>query len=678
MKRVLQSGTVTPFHLASFTTDGVIQDSGLGSDGVPVLTSLPSATGVNPLDLLYLSQNGIGKKVTAATLLGTLVFINVKQYGATGDGVTDDTAAIQAAFNAVFVQSVGGTPPPTQNLGILFFPPGTYNVSSPIQINGMVGGMVQGSGRFTTVIEDTTGNGCFITNGMAYSWFSDMRLSSNFTSGELFDLDWVSSSGFLATQSNTFANMQFQGGRDQVRVGHSGAQCSENTFLNCFWQSPSRDGLRVESFNSLAQNVYGGNFQGCGHDAINVVSGSVPIVSGTGFQGSINFDIEIQGSSNDTYCISGCRSESDNFMTAPRGQVAVIGCEHTNSPHDANISIANPAVVTADPGDAFNFSADDKIFFETSGTLPSPIVAGQDYYVLGTGLTSTSFEFSATQGGAAIITTGPPGSGNQVTKRGTFAQIHFHSCELISSISRNGALQCDGSGNFDIQSCEFGRTDWVLAPSHGRIQNSRVGGLSDSGTGSKIWDWSFSTDGGSPTATPTFFDPRDDWVNIQQSDNVLTNTTSSQPIFANSQSGSGAFNLPVGAYTFDAMIYITDMSATSGNGQINIKGGGTASVSNMVWQFSGIDTSTPTSAATWSSGIVSGTTSASDIVPPTTGTALALVLKGSFQVTVAGTVTPSIALTTAAAADVRTGSFIRFSAVNYKTTGFGFQPNPDL
>lgn len=50
-------------------------------------------------------------------------FISVKDYGAVGDGVTDDTAAIQAAVNA----AIGG-------LGKVYFPAGTYYVSSGITL----------------------------------------------------------------------------------------------------------------------------------------------------------------------------------------------------------------------------------------------------------------------------------------------------------------------------------------------------------------------------------------------------------------------------------------------------------------------------------------------------------------------------------------------------------------
>jgi hypothetical protein len=53
--------------------------------------------------------------------------ISVKDFGAVGDGVTDDTVAIQAAINAIATFDVGG--------GIVFFPIGVYKTTSTIQIN---------------------------------------------------------------------------------------------------------------------------------------------------------------------------------------------------------------------------------------------------------------------------------------------------------------------------------------------------------------------------------------------------------------------------------------------------------------------------------------------------------------------------------------------------------------
>lgn len=51
------------------------------------------------------------------------IFFNVKQYGATGNGSTDDTAAVQAAITA----AAGG--------GVVFFPSGSYIINSPLNMS---------------------------------------------------------------------------------------------------------------------------------------------------------------------------------------------------------------------------------------------------------------------------------------------------------------------------------------------------------------------------------------------------------------------------------------------------------------------------------------------------------------------------------------------------------------
>lgn len=63
--------------------------------------------------------SGSERSLTLAELKKTgLNVVNVKQYGAVGDGVADDTAEIAAAI--LSISGVGGT---------IFFPPGTYKVS---------------------------------------------------------------------------------------------------------------------------------------------------------------------------------------------------------------------------------------------------------------------------------------------------------------------------------------------------------------------------------------------------------------------------------------------------------------------------------------------------------------------------------------------------------------------
>ncbi len=67
------------------------------------------------------------------------------------------------------------------------------------------------------------------------------------------------------------------------------------------------------------------------------------------------------------------------------------------------ITIASPAVVT---WTSHGLVAGDVVVFTTTGALPTGITASTAYYVISAGLATDSFEFSATRGGTAVITTG--------------------------------------------------------------------------------------------------------------------------------------------------------------------------------------------------------------------------------------------------------------------------------
>lgn len=75
-------------------------------------------------------------------------FVSVKDFGAIGDGVTDDTAAIQAAIDAVF--NAGG--------GTVYLPIGTYLVSSIVKNwPGAVTVNIRGAGKRATKLKKKTG-----------------------------------------------------------------------------------------------------------------------------------------------------------------------------------------------------------------------------------------------------------------------------------------------------------------------------------------------------------------------------------------------------------------------------------------------------------------------------------------------------------------------------------------
>jgi hypothetical protein len=67
--------------------------------------------------------------------------VNVVDYGAVGDGVANDTAAIQAAINQAALSS-----------GIVCFPVGTFNITSPLDLKGKYITLC-GAGMKTTIIK---------------------------------------------------------------------------------------------------------------------------------------------------------------------------------------------------------------------------------------------------------------------------------------------------------------------------------------------------------------------------------------------------------------------------------------------------------------------------------------------------------------------------------------------
>lgn len=99
----------------------------------------------------YTHQTGVSiGNPTTRTLQDKLDdFVSVKDFGAVGDGVTDDTAAINRAFFQLFSRESN-----QQIRRSLFFPAGTYLVSNIIKIPTFA--KVYGEGKDSTVIRQTS------------------------------------------------------------------------------------------------------------------------------------------------------------------------------------------------------------------------------------------------------------------------------------------------------------------------------------------------------------------------------------------------------------------------------------------------------------------------------------------------------------------------------------------
>ena len=91
--------------------------------------------------------SGTGSTASRTTPARLADMRNVKEFGAVGDGVADDTTAIQNAINqaALDGNAIGNS----LKGGTVYFPPGTYKVSTALNLSpGNSSGRLIGAGGF--------------------------------------------------------------------------------------------------------------------------------------------------------------------------------------------------------------------------------------------------------------------------------------------------------------------------------------------------------------------------------------------------------------------------------------------------------------------------------------------------------------------------------------------------
>jgi hypothetical protein len=160
------------------------------------------------------------------------------------------------------------------------------------------------------------------------------------------------------------------------------------------------------------------------------------------------------------------------------------------------------------------------------------------------------------------------------------------------------------------------------------------------------------------------------WIQ-QNATYTMTSTTAAQKLF--NASTNGALYMPIGTYRYEALLYLTSMSATSGNGTFGILGAGTATISSALSQVVGVDSAIAAGAAAGQS-YWTGVNSNGTLVTTSTATALGVTIRGTFRVSAAGTIIPSFSLQTAAAAIVQTDSYFSTTRISASATATTYGP----
>lgn len=148
--------------------------------------------------------------------------LNVKAngFGAKGDGVTDDTAAIQAALNAV--ASSGGQ---------VYLPAGKYVISNTLTLppinSNLRGGMLAGAGHNATqlYLKNSSAKDMILVNGQFWT-IRDLNLDGNYPSN-------ASGHGIIVNFTKTILQNLYIANtkQDGIRI-IAAAQAAHATFLN--------------------------------------------------------------------------------------------------------------------------------------------------------------------------------------------------------------------------------------------------------------------------------------------------------------------------------------------------------------------------------------------------------------------------------------------------------------
>ena len=178
-------------------------------------------------------------------------YISIADYGAVGDGKTDDTAAIQAAFNYAEANGLG-----------VYIPPGTYNYSNNLTATGI---KVMGAGNTSILAATNQADENLALEGNGGS-LSDMELTA--PSGSRLQTAASAKIGIYGATNFSVDNVTITGAGSagMIVMGASNGQIYDNTVTGT-----NADGIQmVAGSNNLT--VYNNTVYKTGDDGISAVS----------------------------------------------------------------------------------------------------------------------------------------------------------------------------------------------------------------------------------------------------------------------------------------------------------------------------------------------------------------------------------------------------------------------
>jgi Pectate lyase superfamily protein len=174
-------------------------------------------------------------------------WMNVQtRFGATGNGVTDDTRALQDAINNLSPTS------PT-----VYLPSGSYCISRSLTLAGKPYVRVLGADPATTSIVwcGPAGGTMLYVNGMSYSTVGRIAFNGQNRAAIAIDQSWDGSTGSFDTE-NQYPDVVLENVGVGFRCGALGAGCAETVMLRPKYLNNSVAGVSMGNFNALDMFIW--------------------------------------------------------------------------------------------------------------------------------------------------------------------------------------------------------------------------------------------------------------------------------------------------------------------------------------------------------------------------------------------------------------------------------------
>jgi hypothetical protein len=229
-------------------------------------------------DAGYTSQTGVSPLTPVTRSLQSVLdeHISIKDFGATGDGQTNDTVAINRAIAQIYPGTVNGIYPNVQRS--IYFPAGNYKITGPIFIPPNI--TLIGEGKNNTIFSCTSGS-VFVLVDSLFQIAADIGINGAQFPGHVHVSNMklstaTGTSAVLTIDSATdviFDNVDFTGPStviNLISISASQLESSDITFDKCYFNG-GQHGLNFLGFAN-AVRVVNSKFKNQTIDSISVNS----------------------------------------------------------------------------------------------------------------------------------------------------------------------------------------------------------------------------------------------------------------------------------------------------------------------------------------------------------------------------------------------------------------------